>query len=225
MTGLRLLAAAVVLAGCSRTFESSAVQPNPVLHPTETLRVSETIRIVVGMMNLEMPEPADDGVREATYARNRKYPLVNQASFTLVSRDRLRFHVQVDHTWEDWADLHTWDVVLVDDRGREWRPESVEHVRRRVITKMWDYEQRTAMCDSKGRNAVGDCINTIGFYEDGWKRRQPLGNLSVYRGNADFVFYDRDLMSPSVRSLKLVVRRSGETFAFTWRFEDQVASR
>ena len=46
----------------------------------------------------------------------------------------------------------------------------------------------------------------------------------MFRGKADFVFYQRDLFTPNVRSLKLVVKRSGEAFEFTWRFQDSVAS-
>src|SRR4051812_2252348 len=96
----RLVAFAVMATACTRTWQKEAVQPNPVLHPTETLRVSEKITIVTGQMDLEVPLPAD-GMYNAQYTRNRKYPLLNTASFTLVSRDRLRFHVQVDHTWDE----------------------------------------------------------------------------------------------------------------------------
>jgi len=223
MTVVRLVALAVMVAACTKTFEKEAVQPNPVLHPTETLRVSEKITIITGLMNLDMPLAAD-GVKDAQYQRLRRYPLVNEASWTLVSRDRLRFHVQIDHTWDEYADINTWDATLEDDQGHTWKPEAIEHVRRHVITKMWDTEQRTAMCDARGHDAKGDCFNTIGFYDDGWRHRTTLGNLSVYRGNGDFVFYQRDIMSPQVRWLKLTVRRSGQEFVFTWRFEDEVAS-
>ena len=61
--------------------------------------------------------------------------------------------------------------------------------------------------------------------DDGCKRRQTLGSLSVFRGRGDFVFYDRDLFTTNVRSLKLVVKRSGEAFEFVWRFQDNVASQ
>ena len=224
MVAARLLACALAIAGCTRTFAKEAVQPNPVLHPTETLRVSEPIKIVTGQMNLDMPEPAD-GLHNASYVRNRHYPLINQASFTLVSRDRLRFHVQIDHTWDEYADLKTWEVKLEDDKGHVWRPESVEHLRRILITKMWDREQRTSVCDSHGRDANGDCYNTVGFEDDGWRNRQTLGNLSVYRGKGDFVFYQRDLMTPQVRWLRLTVSRSGEELVFLWRFVHEVASK
>jgi hypothetical protein len=140
-----------------------------------------------------------------------------------VSRDRLRFHVQVDHKWEDWADLTTWDVHLEDDQGHVWRPASVEHARTRLINTVWDREQRTAICSSAGRDASGGCIATVGVREDGWAHRQTLGTLSVFRGNADFVFYQHDLMHPDVQSLRLVVKRTGEAFEFSWRFRDEVA--
>jgi len=223
MLAARLLALALAVTGCTRTFEKAAVQPNPVLHPTETLRVSETIIIPTTLMNLDAPLPAE-GRGTAQYRRMRHYYLLNQASFTLVSRDRLRFHVQIDHTWDEYADLTTWEVKLEDDQGHTWNPESVEHVRRKVITKMWDQEQRTPKCDARGADVNGDCYNIVGFNDDAWKNPQTLGNLSVYRGIADFVFYQRDIMNTSVRWMKLTVKRSGQEFAFLWRFEEEVAS-
>jgi hypothetical protein len=229
MTVARLLLALVAVSGCSTTFAREAVQPNPVKHPTETLRSSEQITIITGQMGLEAPDPtggpSDPTIRHASVAHPHRYPLINQASFTMVSRDRLRFHVQIDHTWEEWADLNTWEVSLSDDRGRHWLPESVEHARRRVITTMWDRETRTQVCDQAGRSANGNCFNTIGVLDDGWRNRQALGSISVFRGHADFVFYERDIMTPDVRWMKLVVKRPGQSFEFTWRFEEEVAER
>ncbi|MDB4963014.1 MAG: hypothetical protein JWP01_3013 [Myxococcales bacterium] len=202
-------------AGCSRTFSGEAVQPNPLARPNETLRSSEKITIVRGDMELDAPDPAQSTQR-ASVLHNHKYPLFNQASFTIVSRDRLRFHVQIDHKWEEWANLKTWTVYLEDDRGGHWEPESVEHVRTKMMTTMWDREQQTAV-----RNRFGDIV---ALNDDGWKRRQTLGSLSVFRGKADFVFYQRDLFHADVRKLRLVVRRPGEAFEFVWRFQDHVAS-
>lgn len=213
----------VLGAGCSRTFKGVAVQPNPLVEPNETLRDSERITIVRGDMDLEAPDPAR-GVGTASIVHNHKYPLFNIAQFSLVSRDRLRFHVLIDHKWQEYADLTSWEVELVDDKGHIWQPESVEHAHTRILTTMWDREQRSAICDSHGRDANANCINTIGFREDGWKRRQTLGSLSVFRGKADFVFYQRDLFTTNLRWLKLIVKRSGEAFEFTWRFSDSVAS-
>jgi hypothetical protein len=210
-------------AGCSRTFHAEAVQPNPMAMPTETLRSSEKITIVTGDMELNAPDAPAPSER-VTVMHNHHYPLINQASFTIVSRDRLRFHVQIDHKWEDWADLSTWDVHLEDDEGHIWLPEGVEHARTKVMTTMWDREQRTAICSSAGKDSSGNCITTVGVLDDGWKRRQTLGSLSVFRGNADFVFYQRDMMNPAVRRLRLVVKRTGEAFDFVWKFRDNVAT-
>ena len=209
--------------GCTKTFRASTVQPNPLSEPTETLRHSEKLTIVTGDMELEKPEEPE-ATQRATQVRNNRYPLYNQAQFTIVSRDRLRFHVQIDHKWQEWADLTTWSVRLEDDAGRKWQPESVEHARTKIMTTMWDREQRTSICSSAGRDAAGNCYNTIGFQEDGWRNRQTLGSLSVFRGKADFVFYQRDLFHADVKRLKLIVSRPGETFEFTWNFQDTVAS-
>ena len=166
-------------------------------------------------MTVDAPEPAAASQR-ASVLHNHKYPLFNQASFTIVSRDRLRFHVQIDHKWQEWADLNSWTVSLEDDRGRKWVPESVEHARTKMMTTMWDREQQTAR-----RNKFGDIV---ALNDDGWRNRQALGSLSVFRGKADFVFYQRDLFHADVRTLRLVVRRPGEAFEFVWRFQDHVAS-
>ena len=214
---------ALTAGGCTRTFRASTTQPNPLASPTETLRQSEKITIVTGDMELEKPDDPE-ATQTVAVARNQKYPLYNQASFTIVSRDRLRFHVQIDHKWQEWADLSTWNVRLEDDSGRKWIPESVEHARTKLMTTMWDREQRSAICSSAGKDAAGNCYNTIGVANDGWRNRQTLGTLSVFRGKADFVFYQRDLFHANVRSLRLIVSRPGEAFEFTWKFDDTVAS-
>ncbi|CAN5656861.1 hypothetical protein BH11MYX1_BH11MYX1_49560 [soil metagenome] len=216
----------VVGVGCTRTWEREAVQPNPLVHPAETLRTSEKITIVTGDMDLDQPAPAVDNPTSlnASAAHSQHYPLVNQASFTMVSRDRLRFHVQIDHKWEDYADLKNWQVELSDSEGHQYSPEAVEHVRSRLMTTMWDREQRSQVCDGLGRAADGNCLNTIGFANDGWRRRQTLGSLSVFRGNADFVFYKRDLFTRNLQWVKLTLKHSNAVFEFRWRFQDDVAS-
>ena len=219
-----LLGLALVAGGCTRTFKGKVVQPNPLANPTETLRQSEKITIVTGDMELEAPDAPGDTQRVAVM-HNHHYPLYNQASFTIVSRDRLRFHVQVDHKWQEWADLRSWDVHLEDDSGRTWSPEAVEHVTTKIMTTMWDREQRTAICNQMGRDGKDDCITTVGYQEDGWKNRQTLGSLSVFRGTGDFVFYQRDLFTADKRSLKLVLKRNGQAFEFKWKFEDTVATQ
>jgi hypothetical protein len=197
---------------CTTTFHGAVVQPNPLVTPNETLRDSEPVRIVTGDMELSVPREAEQPVSVMHHGH---YPLVNEASFTLVSRDRLRFHVQLEHKWQEWADLTSWEVYLVDDQGHRYLPEGVEHPTTKHLVSMWDYEQRSVQ-----RNQFGDIV---AINEDGWRRRQPLGSLSVFRGKADFVFYQRDLFTPTVRKLTLVVRRTGQAFEFTWKFADRIA--
>ncbi len=216
-----LVVAAVAVAGlaagasgCTRTFQAAVVQPNPLVNPTETLRDSEEVVIVTGDMELNVPKAG--GARRAAPVSYQRYPLTNSASFTMVSRDRLRFHVQLEHKWQEWADPSTWEIELVDDQGRTWRPESTEHVRTKHMVTMWDQEIRSVR-----RNMYGDIV---AINDDGWKRRVPLGSLSVFRGRADFVFYQRDIFSADVKWMKLKVKRSGVAFEFTWRFDDQVVA-
>lgn len=211
-------------AGCTRTFQGSAVQVNPLITPNETLRASEKITIVRGDMELELPE-APTNIGDAGVVHNHHYPLLNQASFTIVSRDRLRFHVQIDHKWQEYADLGSWSVRLIDDQGHEYIPEAIEGARTRLLTRMWDREQRTAICSEAGRNGGGDCFNTVGYADDGWRRRQSLGSLSVFRGRGDVVFYQRDMFHAHLRWLKLIVSRSGEALEFTWNFQDDIATK
>jgi hypothetical protein len=63
----------------------------------------------------------------------------------------------------------------------------------------------------------------VAINEDGWKNRQTMGSLAVFRGNADFVFYKRDIFTRDLRWLKLVVKRPGVAFQFTWDFDDGTA--
>lgn len=202
-------------AGCTRTFRGHAIQPNPLAHPTETLRDSEEITIITGDMELNVPKEPNAAQR-VSVMNMKRYPLKNVASFSVVSRDRLRFHLQLEHKWEEWANPSHWTVYLVDDQGNVWHPEATEHARTRHMVTMWDQEVRSVR-----RNLYGDIV---AINEDGYKRRQPLGSLSVFRGRADFVFYDRDIFTPDVKSLKLVVKKSGTVFEFEWDFDDYVAS-
>jgi hypothetical protein len=209
--GWLVIAASLALApGCHRTFKGDATQPNPLASPTETLRDSEPITIVTGDMELNMPEPA--AAYGGSKLRQHRYPLVNRASFTVVSRDRLRFHVQLEHKWQEYADLNNWQAWIIDDKGRRYLPEAIEANDASHIVQMWDYEVRSVR-----RNGFGDIVTV---YNDGYKRRQTLGSLSVFRGKGDYVFYSRDIFTPDVKRLTLVVERRGVAFTFTWRFDD-----
>ncbi|MCP4446981.1 MAG: hypothetical protein GY811_16770 [Myxococcales bacterium] len=134
---------------------------------------------------------------------------MNRASFTIVSRDRLRFHAEIEHKWKKYTDISTWKAVLIDDQGNVYAPTSIDTVKARHLVETWSYERR-----STRRNAFGDILQ---INNDGYKDRQPLGNLSVFRGRGDFVFYRRDIFGPEVRSMSLSLTRSGITFKYTWK--------
>jgi len=197
-------------AGCDRVFRGRTSQPNPLSHPNETLRISEPITIVTGDMELEVPRAPGPG--SASVQHNQRLPLNNMASFTVVSRDRLRFHVQIEHKWEEWADLHNWDASIITSQGRRYEPERVEQGRPKHVVLMWDYEVRSYQPDSFGDISY--------VRNDGHKRRQPLGSLSLFRGRGDYVFYSRDIFTPQLEWITLVVERRGVAFAFTWKFTD-----
>ena len=219
MAFLRLRIATIValvvgVGACHKTFTGHATQPNPLVSPTETLRESEPITIVTGDMELTLPKAAGTVSHGNLYVSER-YPLRNVARFTVVSRDRLRFHVQIEHKWLEYVNLNTWNAYIVDDQGRTFRPERVERVRDKHVVYMWDQEVR-GVARTHGRR--GDIV---AVHDDAHLNRQPLGSLSVWRGRGDFVFYRRDIFTPEMKSLKLVVERSGLAFAFVWHFTDE----
>lgn len=120
--------------------------------------------------------------------------LTNTAYFVVVSRDRLRFHVALTHKWESMSDPRRWRVWIEDERGARTYPEGVD---RRVL------EPLTEMYELGTRNAVTEL---------------PLQAVTVWRGYGDYVFYDRDLFDPGMRTLTLVMKRPGYEYRYRWRF-------
>ena len=111
--------------------------------------------------------------------------------------------------------ISTWKAVLYDDKGNRYAPSSIDTVKARHLVETWSFERR-----STRRNAFGDIVQ---INDDGHRDRQPLGNLSVFRGRGDFVFYQRDIFGPEVRSMTLELTRSGVTFVYKWSFADEEA--
>ncbi len=207
MRGVTLcVVGALFFAGCARTFQGSVNQPNPLVDPREVSRASEEVVITTGDMELRQ-----EVSKSATgLAQSERVALTNKAQFTLVSKDRLRFHVQVEHKWPEYTDLTDWEVELLDDRGHRYRPSSVEGVKKSHVVSTWDYETRTVT-----RDRYGDITSVA---NDGHENRQSLGSLVLYRGRADLVFYGADIMSRDIKSLTLKLSRATTKFEFTWRF-------
>jgi hypothetical protein len=142
----------VVVAGCTHTFTRDAVQPNPVVAASDpAARTSERITITRNDVDLVVPlsqvdthdpetpaVPAEYGpmVRNdkiTSYGSYFRWPLETSASWTMVSRDDLRFHIAIDHKWLDYVDLAEWGAELVDDQGHVYRPTAVEHRRAHIL--------------------------------------------------------------------------------------------
>lgn len=206
---------AIGSAACAKTMTGKATQPNPLSYPNETLRISEEIVIVSGDMDLYAPRaPSHNSISpDGSLMVLDRYPLQNKASFTVVTRDRLRFHVQLEHKWKEYTDVHNWRAYLVDDRGHRYEPVDIDQSRDSMVVQMWDYEKRTAQ-----RNQFGDIV---AVNNDGYKNRTTLGSLAVHRGYGDLVFYSEDLFNEGIKSLTLVLERRGFKFKFMWRFTDE----
>jgi signal peptidase I len=126
----------------------------------------------------------------------------------------LRFHVQLEHKWKEYADLGGWQAWILDSRGRRYLPEQIDSRKPDLVVFMWDQEVR-----SVSRN-YGDRGDIVSMADDGYKNRQPLGSLSMFRGRGDYVFYARDIFTPDIRWITLIVERRGMAFTFTWKFAD-----
>ena len=207
-----LAAAAMALGACHRTFSAKVSQPNPLSSPLDTLRDTEVLTIVTGDMELSHPRQSRASGKDSLLSHKR-YPLLNKANFTVVSRDRLRFHVQIEHKWKQYTDISTWKAKLYDDQGNQYAPTSIDTVKARHLVETWSFERRSAQ-----RNGFGQIVQ---INDDGHRDRQPLGSLSVFRGRGDFVFYQRDIFGPNVRSMTLELTRSGVTFKYQWNFADE----
>lgn len=184
----------VLSAGCTKTFQTSATQLNPMVLPSsENLRESEHLYIDVRDMDL----PGS-------------FKLRNTAYFAVISRDRLRFHVTLVHKWDEMTDIRNWDVRLEDDRGRVFYPERRERRADEFVTRMWDEERRSAI-----RNQWGDIVEVK---QDGHRQRTHMVSVDLFKGEGDCVFYARDLFDRKVRRLTLVMSRDGVEYRFTWNF-------
>jgi hypothetical protein len=182
---------------CSTTrLGVATTQPNPlVAFPNQATHRSQKLHIDVRDMEL----PSTFKLRQSAY-------------FNVVSKERLRFRVMLVHKWKEVADITTWKVKLVDDRGRVYYPEAKERSYDDHVTKMWDWEQRSAI-----RNQFGDIVEVN---DDGYKRRVPLASIDVFQGAGDYVFHAKGLFHRGLRRLTLHMERSGVEYQFTWNLVD-----
>jgi hypothetical protein len=84
---------------CRTHWTAETTQPVIPLQADKTARTSWPLTIV--MSDMEM--------------RHRR--LANTAYYVVVSRDRLRFHLILQHKWESMSDVRTWDAWVEDGHG------------------------------------------------------------------------------------------------------------
>ena len=202
----------VAQSGCRRTFKGEVVQPNPLSQEGVSDRLSVPVMIVTGDNEIMVPSGQVTQQGQA-WETNKRYPLRNIAQFMVVSRDRLRFHVQLEHKWEEYAAVKNWSAYLIDDQGRSYQPDEVDTTRNSHTSKMWDYERRSVR-----KNMFGD-ITSINR-TSGHIQRTKLASFTLYRGTGDFVFYGTDIFTPNVKGLRLVLRHKATEFEFAWRFDE-----
>jgi hypothetical protein len=190
------LAALGTAAGCHTTLSGKAMQPNPLAMPQEEVS-RESKHIHIRVKDMDVP---------------RQFQMFQTAWFSVISRDRLRFHVVLVHKWEEFADVSGWDAKLEDDRGRVYIAQDKEKRSNRFTTKVWDHEIHTART-----NLFGDVVGT---YNDGHRRRVSLDKVDLFKGSGDVVFYSRDIFDQDIRRLTLTLSRGGISYRFVWDLYD-----
>ncbi len=116
--------------------------------------------------------------------------LPNYVYFVAVSRDRLRFHVTLHHKWEDMTDPTRWRVWIEDDTGTRYDPVGVD---RRAVKSV--------------THAYSPSGNPHQHYQ-----------VSMWKGDGDYVFYRRNLVRRDMRYLVLVMQRPGYEYRYRWSF-------
>jgi hypothetical protein len=186
----------LLLACSTASLSARTLQPNPLAMPSnEVLRESKHLHIPVKDMDIP-----------------RAFRMYQSAWFSVVSRDRLRFHIVLVHKWEEFTDVRGWNAHLEDDAGHVYYPEAREIRTNQHTGQVWDQERRTAEY-----NIFGDVIGTR---NDGYKQRVPLEKVDLFKGSGDVVFHAPDLFRENVKQLTLVLEREGLAYRFTWDLYD-----
>jgi len=102
-----IVALALALVGCARTFTAEVTQPALILEPNLETRTS--LPLVILMRDMELGP----------------WALTNTATYVVISRDRLRFHITLRQKWDEMADVKKWTVYVEDANGVRHYPEDV----------------------------------------------------------------------------------------------------
>jgi hypothetical protein len=162
------------VAACNKAWRADTVTPPITFGATLETRTSLPAIIEIG--DMELPETMR---------------LQNSVYFVAVSKDRLRFHVTLNHKWEDMSDPTRWRVWIEDDRGHVYQASACDRRVVKPVTRMYDPY-----------------------------RMQPFVSFTVYKGDGDYVFYRRNLVRKNMRWLTLVMKRPGYEYRYRWSFVD-----
>lgn len=118
MRGGYLLAVVIACATCAcrRHWSAEVTQPTLSAIPTHGAQASMQLTIETRPMPLSIE----------SRGRVRWVRLANTAYYVVISRDRLRFHLTLRHTWEAMSDLRTWDAWVEDEHGVHHELEQID---------------------------------------------------------------------------------------------------
>ena len=186
------LALAPAAAGCGvQIREAHAHEPNPRLSLGSSSTLPASTKLYVYQ-------------RDNNFERPRDYQLRNWAQFTVVSPDRVRFHVGVVKMEEEEAETSRWKVWLEDDAGHRWQPVEREMPRVTRVQISWGlfpYDpNNTSWCKQP------PCLSRI------------MPGYTAYVGQAEYMFKDPSILAPDRKQVSLVVQHGSVAYKYTWTF-------
>jgi hypothetical protein len=116
--------------GCFRAVSTAqTAQPNPLNAPPGVDAPLESKHLHIRTKDMDVP---------------RSIRMYQSAWFSVISKDRVRFHVVLVHKWEEMTDVRGWNVRLEDDQGRVYYPAEKEKSRKKFTKRSWDSDIHTA---------------------------------------------------------------------------------
>lgn len=184
-----LLVAALLLGGCARSaLEAYALQPRPVRDGLNPDQLAQSTPLYIHQRDPDLP---------------RDFQLRSSAQFTVVSLDRIRFHVGIARQDEEEADARGWKVRVEDESGHVYTPtREVVTLRRLALNwRLWPYSPGDSWCPSP------PCVSRV------------IPGYEAFEGRADYVLAVPGLLATH-QKLVLILERRGQQLRFAWTFGD-----
>lgn len=181
-----------MLCGCHSTFRAETLQANPIayLGNQEVINQSNKLFIKRGGMNLY------------------HFKMVSYAKFVLISRDRIRFRIEMSHQWERKANPCVWKNTLYID-GAPYVLPCEKEGKTQFVTKIFDIENRRVL----RRNQFGEPIQ-IERYERNPTQQE---SIDIYVGKAFLSLYKRDVVTKKTKEVSLKMVNGNITYWFVWK--------